>query len=98
MKEWYPCIGTDSFHTPDHLVSASVQFFQNRNYSIAIDSPYSGCIVPMEHYRENKDVQSIMLEINRRLYLNEGTNVQSSTYAHTKETVTEYLQMLKKLV
>lgn len=89
------CIGTDTFHTPDYLIEASLKFFEERNYSVGLDTPYSGSIVPMEHYKKNKNVQSIMLEINRKLYLNDGTNEQSSTYVQTKEIVTEYLRMLK---
>ena len=67
-------IGTDSFHTPKKLVELSVSFFENAGYTLGIDWPYKGSIVPLEHYNKNKNVQTIMLEINRALYLNEPTN------------------------
>ena len=36
-----------------------------------------------------------MLEINRVLYLNEPGNQKSSNYIKAKETVTEYLKIVK---
>jgi len=40
-------------------------------YSCELNYPYSGALVPMEFYHdENPKIQSVMLEINRRVYLN----------------------------
>ena len=63
------CIGTDYFHTPDHLLELVQSHFERKNYSVKINSPYSGTIVPTEYYRKNEDVYSIMIEINKRLYM-----------------------------
>ena len=88
-------IGTDSFHTPNYLIEMSKDFFKKKGYTLGIDWPYSGSIVPLNHYQKTKDVESIMLEINRALYLNEPGNNMSSNYSTIKETVTEYLEILK---
>ena len=61
---------------------------------MGIDEPYSGTIVPMEYYRKDERVQSIMLEVNRSLYLS-GTE-KSDGYEKIKEVVQEYLKLLKK--
>ena len=37
--------------------------------------PFSVTIVPMEHYRKDQRVQSLMIEINRWLYLGEDYSV-----------------------
>ena len=66
-------IGTDSFHTPTQLVYHIVNFLQAEGYSIGIDIPYRGCIVPHTYYKKEARVYSIMIEINRRLYLDEKT-------------------------
>jgi N-formylglutamate amidohydrolase len=54
-------IGTDAFHTPKRLIAISVDFFKQRNLTLGIDTPFSGTIVPMEYYKKNKNVRSIML-------------------------------------
>jgi N-formylglutamate deformylase len=87
-------IGTDSFHTPRELIQLSVDFFKKAGFSLEIDSPYSGSIVPLDHYGKNKNVQSIMLEINRKLYLEEESNNKSDNYITIKKIVQEYIGML----
>ena len=89
------CIGTDQYHTPSYLIDASAEFFRKKGYSVKVDSPYSGTIVPMEYYQSNRNVQSIMLEINRKLYLEGPTNQKNANYPETKRIVTEYLEMIK---
>jgi N-formylglutamate amidohydrolase len=88
-------IGTDSFHTPNKYIEASKTYFENLGYSLGVDWPYSGSIVPMKYYQKVKRVNSIMLEINRKLYLNEPTNEKSKDYNKTKEVVQGYLNMLR---
>lgn len=88
-------IGTDSFHTPDYLIDVSKEFFKNNGYTLGIDWPYSGSLVPLQHYHKSKNVESIMLEINRALYLNEPGNKKSSNYLAVKETINEYLKVIK---
>lgn len=65
------CIGTDSFHTPDKLVKEMKASFEKRGYSVSINTPFSGTIVPMEFYRTDTRVWSVMIEINRKLYIDE---------------------------
>jgi N-formylglutamate amidohydrolase len=88
-------IGTDSYHTPNELVDLSVSFFENAGYSLGIDWPYKGSLVPLEHYQKNKNVQTIMLEINRALYLKEPTNEKSERYGEIKRVTCEFIKMLK---
>ena len=88
-------IGTDTYHTPQKLIDLSVSFFKNAGYSLGIDWPYRGSIVPMKYYQKNKNVQSIMLEINRALYLKEPTNEKSQNYLKTKKVVSEYIETIK---
>jgi N-formylglutamate deformylase len=90
-------IGTDSYHTPLYLIEASEEFFKSRGLSLGIDTPYSGSIVPMEYYKKDPRVSSIMLEVNRRMYLNEPTNEKSDGYLRTKKIVQEYIKLLKSL-
>jgi hypothetical protein len=42
---------------------------------VAVDTPFSGALVPARHYRRDPRVQSVMVEVNRRLYLDEATGL-----------------------
>ncbi len=90
-------IGTDPYHTPSNLIEASQDFFKSRGLSLGVDTPYSGSIVPMEYYQKEPRVSSIMLEVNRRLYLKEPTNKKSEGYCTTKDIVQDYIKLLKSL-
>ena len=46
-------------------------------FKIARDQPFSESIVPMKHYQKDQRVQSLMIEINRWLYLGEDYSVDS---------------------
>lgn len=90
-------IGTDSFHTPQNVIQASIAFFKQKGYSLGIDWPYKGTIVPMVHYHKKKKVSSIMLEINRKLYLNEPGNEKSKQYENIKKVTQEYLNTMRDI-
>ena len=62
------CIGTDAFHTQPELEATLVNSFQEYGYSVAINSPFAGSLVPIDFYRKEPRVQSIMVELNRGLY------------------------------
>ena len=88
-------IGIDPFHTPQFLIDASVAFFEEKGYSLGVDWPYSGTIVPMAFYQKNPNVYSIMLEINRGLYLLEPGNEKSEQFTAIQQVVQDFLKMLK---
>ena len=62
------CIGTCDFHTSEELISSLSEAFSSMGYEVALNSPYSGTIVPLKHYYKDHRVSSVMLEINRKLY------------------------------
>ena len=88
-------IGTDAFHTPQDLIDRAVAYFKDKGYSLGINQPFSGTIVPMAFYKKDKRVQSIMLEVNRKLYLKEPGKEKSDNYASTKEIVQGFLRAMK---
>jgi N-formylglutamate deformylase len=74
------CLGTDTFHTPRWLTAAASDAFSAEGYVVTIDSPYAGTIVPLSHYRSDARVLSIMIEVNRGLYVNEDTREPLATF------------------
>jgi N-formylglutamate amidohydrolase len=47
--------------------------FKEIGYSVKINTPFSGSIVPLGFYKKEKKVISVMIEVNRKLYMNEET-------------------------
>ncbi len=88
-------IGTDNYHTPQSLIDFTTDFFKSRNLTVGIDWPYSGTIIPLEYYGTDKRVKSIMIEINRKLYLKEGTNIKLPGYNQLKNIIGDYLKKIK---
>jgi N-formylglutamate deformylase len=62
------CIGTDPYHTSTSLKDCLSTAFKALGYNVAIDSPFSGTIVPLKHYHKDQRVASVMIEVNRSLY------------------------------
>ena len=76
------CIGTDLFHTPGWLRDAGVSAFHSvdSGLSIRVDRPYSGTLVPLEAWGQDPRVLAVMIEVNRRLYLDEATGHPHARY------------------
>ena len=66
------CIGTDEYHTPKYLSDYAAESNKSLGYSVKVNSPFAGAIVPLKYYRRDARVGSVMIEINRSLYL-DGT-------------------------
>lgn len=88
------CIGTDAFHTPPELAARAVAAFQSRGYTVKPDSPFSGAIIPHFCYRKDTRVASLMVELNRRLYMDETTANKAPGFIRIKETLDYVLQHL----
>jgi N-formylglutamate deformylase len=81
------CIGTDRFHTPNELINLLRSFCDANGIKVAINKPFAGTYVPQMHLRKDKRVSSIMVEVNRSLYMNEKTGDRSSQFSQTKEMI-----------
>ena len=82
------CIGTDSFHTPAELTEYIYQSFIGFGYQISVNSPFAGTIVPMRFYGKEKKVSSIMIELNRGLYMDSQGN-KTEGYQRLKSEISE---------
>ena len=87
------CIGTDSFHTPKWLSERLVQAFRSEGYDVCIDRPFSGTMVPLGSYRKDPRVISVMIEVNRGLYLTE-TAEKNERFSRVKQDIRAALRSL----
>ena len=73
------CIGTDAFHTPVELRGRIGEQLAAAGFSVTIDRPYAGTMVPLRHLGRDERVASVMIELNRRLYLDpDGATARST--------------------
>ena len=88
------CIGTDPFHTPDELVSKAVSGFAAYGLDVAVNRPYEGALVPSRWYRRDNRVAALMIEVNRRLYMDEATGEKLAAFVETSAIVESVLTAL----
>ena len=84
-------IGTDSFHTPETVSGALYEQIKKMGYRPRFNSPYGGAITPMEYYNKDARVASIMIEVNRKLYMNEKTMEKTADFEKTRKACHELM-------
>jgi N-formylglutamate deformylase len=92
------CIGTDDYHTPLWLSDLAQNIFTNAGFSVKINSPYSGAIVPLPYYHSNDKVYSVLIEINRRLYMDEVTGKRNNQFQKLRNRLSPNLISLIEAV
>lgn len=81
------CLGTDEYHTPVQLVELLQNNFKKAGYRVAINSPFTGTIVPSKYYHTEKKVISVMIEVNRKLYMNENTHEKFKDFSSISKRI-----------
>jgi N-formylglutamate deformylase len=89
------CIGTDPFHTPDVLHDAAVESFAGVPEGVALNTPFSGTYVPLEHLGRTPEVSSVMIEIRRDLYQVEAGGPRHEGF---RDVITDLVRFLSKAV
>lgn len=80
------CIGYDTFHKDETMVQAIKKSFEQ--YRVKENTPYTGSIVPSRYYHTDKRVTSVMIELNRALYMDEHTFEKNKHFTTLKEKIT----------
>lgn len=66
------CIGIEERFYSKKLTDHFIQYFESNGYTVAINYPYSGSIIPNQYFeKEDTPMISIMIEINKRVYIND---------------------------
>ncbi len=88
------CIGFDKCFYNKNIVNFTKSFFEKHGYSTKFNYPYSGSMIPSNYYfNKDKSVKSIMIEINKRLYL-DTNNKRNKNYKKLKKIIKIYLKNL----
>jgi len=88
------CIGVNDDKHPE-LLDNVVKFIENNKYSVKVNEPFQGAIVPTNH-TDNIDVTSIMIEINKRLYLEENSNNKNKDFEKIQSFINKILNIISE--
>jgi N-formylglutamate deformylase len=90
------CIGFDAFHSPFTDDEQPLQIARKAGFTtaIALNRPFAGSIVPAKHWHKNREVRSVMIEVRRDLYLNEGTGEKRADFAKVAARVSRLVEGL----
>ncbi len=81
------CLGIDAYHFPEDLIEFIWNFFEEINLTTEINRPFPGCYVPAKFLHREKRVKSIMIEINRELYMDEATGEKTDSFVEIKNNI-----------
>ena len=79
------CVGTDAVHTPQWLAEYAYDRFCEEGFSVLMNQPYSGTMVPSKHYQVTPSVCAIMIEVSRKLYMDETTGQKLGSFPQFAE-------------
>jgi N-formylglutamate amidohydrolase len=88
------CLGTDASHTPEWLVNLAHKQFSAVGLEVGINQPYAGVLVPVEHAGFGSAVDALMIEVNRKLYMDEQTGRRLDTFDGVRVTVQRVMRHL----
>jgi N-formylglutamate amidohydrolase len=89
-------VGTQPGHTPPPLRDVVVDFFRAHGYSVGVDVPFSGAMVPNSCFGREPRLWSVMIEVRRDLYMDETTGDRHAGFARTQAVLAELRRELAR--
>ena len=91
------CLGADADFTPEDLLAFAKEYFSQQGLRVAVNTPFAGTMVPEPFYtQKDKRVQSLMIEVNRSLYMNEMTGEKKATFYKIQAILQRFLHQVKE--
>jgi N-formylglutamate deformylase len=72
--------------------------FEKVGYSTTVNNPFAGTIVPLAYYQRDTSVMSIMVEVNRKLYMDESTGLKNSGIDSVKRHISSILNKIRMIL
>ena len=93
MNQFINCIGVEENFNDPILLDYTLNYFNSLGYTTCINYPYEGSLVPTKHfYSKDPRVKSIMIEINKRVYLNDSVK-----YLEFQKVMNSYFNSVLRL-
>lgn len=100
------CIGTDEDQTSTEVIELVTGYFSGLGYSVSINAPYAGTYIPRGYSIRKKKtdiarasaakVESIMIEVNRSLYMDEKTGEKLPQFNELQNRLSTLWPLLEK--
>jgi len=91
MSDFDFCIG---FNEESTLNKEIIEYIRNNGYTVGVNSPYYGSLVPTNYINDSR-VESVMIEVNKKLYLNEDMS-KSPYFFELKKFINTILEIISK--
>jgi N-formylglutamate amidohydrolase len=88
------CIGIDEPHVDDEVLRAWQAAAQRAGVSTGINTPFPGSFVPARYFGTDRRVRSMMIEVRRDLYMDEGAGERGAGFDAVERLVTQLLQVV----
>jgi len=87
------CFGYESPHEPSGLIDALEQCCRQEGLISARNQPFAGAYVPVDYFKKDERVTSVMIEVNRSLYMDETTGTKSAGYDQLRVVVEKLMEL-----
>jgi len=86
------CLGFDDTRSTLPFLGKIIDLLETKGYLVSLNDPFSGALLPSE-YIDNDSIKGIMIEVNRRLYLDDKYN-KNEDFNKIKDDITEVLNII----
>lgn len=73
------CLSNCDYGFSMRYMLAASDYFKNLGYSVSLHAPFKGAFIPNQYYRNNFQTMSVMIELNKRIYMDEKTCKKNSS-------------------
>lgn len=84
------CIGYNN-HTDMYLLNYFTAFFESHNFNVEVNYPYYGAMIPSDYEDKDYRVKSIMIEINKGLYMNPDLSPIPNRITYLREIISHLI-------
>lgn len=90
------CLGIDDIFTPFWLRNIVKLYFEKEGFNVLFNTPFSGTLVPIPFYGlHDTRVSSIMIEVNRKLYMDEQTGKKNNNFKELHKIISGLYNVLR---
>ena len=71
--------------------------FEKKGYSVSLNYPYSGGFITQKYYNHKASTQTLQIEINKKLYLDEQKFIKNENFDNLKNNFLGIIERFSKI-